>query len=81
MPDKRISILGYPLIIIIRLYRLTLSPFIGNQCRYYPTCSYYAEEAVRRHGPLRGVVLAARRLLRCHPWHEGGYDPVPEREH
>lgn len=64
---------------IIRLYQLTLSPFIGNQCRFYPTCSHYAADAVATHGVCRGSWLALRRLLRCHPFHPGGVDPVPER--
>ena len=69
-------ILAYPLILAIYLYRFALSPIFGNSCRYYPTCSHYAEDALRKYGALRGAYYAARRLLRCHPWHEGGYDPV-----
>lgn len=72
------SIFSYPLIFIIYVYRYTLSPLIGNQCRFYPTCSHYAEEAVKKHGAWRGSIMAIRRLFRCHPWHEGGFDPVPE---
>lgn len=59
-------------------YRATLAPLIGGFCAYYPSCSVYAEEAVRRHGALLGTRLALRRLLRCHPFCRGGYDPVPE---
>ena len=62
---------------LIRLYQLTLSPWLGRQCRYEPTCSAYAAEAVARFGARRGVWLAARRLGRCHPWGGSGYDPVP----
>jgi putative membrane protein insertion efficiency factor len=62
---------------LIRLYQLTLSPWLGNPCRYEPTCSRYAAEAIERHGALRGVWLAAKRLGRCHPWGRSGYDPVP----
>jgi putative membrane protein insertion efficiency factor len=72
------SIPAYILILIIYIYRYTLSPIFGNQCRYYPTCSHYAEEALHRHGALSGGIMAIKRILRCHPWHEGGYDPVPE---
>ena len=66
------------LILSIRTYQLLLSPLLGNHCRFYPSCSHYAVEAIERHGPWRGSLLAGRRLLRCHPWHPGGIDPVPE---
>jgi hypothetical protein len=62
---------------LIRLYQLTLSPLLGQHCRYLPTCSAYTYEAIAKHGFLRGAVLGARRLLRCHPFHAGGVDPVP----
>ena len=62
---------------LIRLYQLTLSPWLGRQCRYEPTCSSYAAEALERFGVCRGVWLAAKRLGRCHPWGRSGYDPVP----
>jgi len=65
----------------IRLYRLTLSPLLGNNCRYYPTCSAYAIEAVLTHGVWRGGWLALARILRCHPWSAGGFDPVPPPVH
>jgi len=61
----------------IRLYQLTLSPWLGRQCRYEPTCSHYAAEAISRFGAGRGVWLALKRLGRCHPWGRSGYDPVP----
>ena len=61
----------------IRLYQWTLSPFLGRQCRFYPTCSHYAHEAIEEFGAVRGSVLAARRLGRCHPFHPGGVDLVP----
>lgn len=64
----------------IRLYQLTLSPWLGRQCRYEPTCSHYAHEAIERFGARRGVWLAMRRLARCHPWGRSGYDPVPAGE-
>jgi putative membrane protein insertion efficiency factor len=63
--------------LLIRVYRLTLSPLIGPCCRFEPTCSAYAETAIGAHGTLRGLWLALRRLLRCHPFHPGGLDPVP----
>ncbi len=69
------------LILLIKGYRAILSPIMGNQCRFYPTCSCYTEEAIRQHGALRGSWLGLRRIARCHPWHEGGIDPVPGTEH
>jgi putative membrane protein insertion efficiency factor len=66
------------LLALIRAYRYLVSPWVGNQCRYWPTCSEYAAEAIGRHGAMRGGWLAARRVLRCNPWHAGGLDPVPE---
>lgn len=72
---RRLLIL--PLEALIVAYRITLSPVMGRQCRYVPTCSVYAHEALIEHGPIRGCVLAARRILRCHPLAPGGYDPVP----
>ncbi|HYC13540.1 MAG TPA: membrane protein insertion efficiency factor YidD [Stellaceae bacterium] len=62
----------------IRCYKLFLSPLLPPACRYLPTCSDYAAEAIEKHGALRGLWLAARRLARCHPWGGSGYDPVPE---
>jgi putative membrane protein insertion efficiency factor len=70
----------YLLIGLLKAYRLVISPLYGNVCRYYPSCSAYALIAVQRHGAARGSWLAARRLLRCHPWARGGYDPVPGTE-
>lgn len=61
----------------IRLYRYLVSPLLGPACRFHPSCSSYALEALRTHGALRGTLLAAWRLARCHPWHPGGLDPVP----
>ncbi len=66
------------LLLLLRLYQLCLSPFLGQRCRFYPSCSSYAMEAIAKHGTLKGGILAARRLGRCHPWHPGGVDPVPE---
>ena len=67
------------IILIIKVYRFILSPWLGNHCRFYPTCSAYAIEAIQRHGVLHGGRLAIKRLLSCQPWHEGGIDPVPEK--
>ncbi len=66
------------LILFIQLYRYTLSPLLGTRCRFEPSCSLYAIEAIREHGALKGGWLAARRLGRCHPFHPGGHDPVPQ---
>ncbi len=66
-------------IFLIRSYRYLLSPLMGPHCRFYPSCSQYAETAIARHGLAYGSWLALRRLLRCHPWHPGGIDPVPEK--
>lgn len=66
-----------PLLWAIRAYRYAVSPLLGNHCRFYPSCSCYALEAIETHGAIRGSWLAVRRLLRCHPWHPGGLDPVP----
>jgi uncharacterized protein len=65
------------LLLLIRGYQYALSPFLGPSCRFFPSCSEYATEALRKHGAWRGGALALRRVLRCHPWHPGGYDPVP----
>jgi putative membrane protein insertion efficiency factor len=65
------------LLLAIRGYQIALSPFFGTQCRFYPTCSHYAAEAITTHGALGGTWLAIKRVLKCHPWHEGGVDPVP----
>lgn len=65
------------LLLAIRAYQYTLRPLLGANCRFYPSCSQYAHEAVERHGAARGSWLAIRRLARCHPYHPGGYDPVP----
>ncbi|MDE1461034.1 membrane protein insertion efficiency factor YidD [Spartinivicinus poritis] len=63
--------------LLIRAYQLAISPLLGRNCRFYPSCSSYALEAIEQYGAIKGCWLAVRRLLRCHPWHPGGYDPVP----
>ncbi|NOX33356.1 MAG: membrane protein insertion efficiency factor YidD [Deltaproteobacteria bacterium] len=65
------------LLIVIKFYQYFISPLTGQNCRYYPTCSAYALEAVEKYGSLKGTALAVRRVLRCHPFHAGGFDPVP----
>lgn len=69
--------LAWPLIQLVRLYRLAISPWLGSNCRFDPTCSSYAIEALQKHGVLQGSWLAAKRIARCHPWGSSGYDPVP----
>ena len=65
------------LLALIRVYQYTMRPLLGANCRFYPSCSDYAREALEKHGAFKGVFLAVRRILRCHPYHPGGYDPVP----
>jgi putative membrane protein insertion efficiency factor len=67
-------------VVILRAYRAVISPLYGDVCRYYPSCSHYALQAIQRHGVIRGVWLGSRRLARCHPWAEGGIDDVPVRK-
>lgn len=69
--------LSWLMIAFIKLYQCTLSPFIGRQCRYTPTCSNYGIEAIRKHGPYKGFWLTLKRVLSCNPWGGSGYDPVP----
>ena len=75
--EERPGVPARALLLLIEIYRVTLAPLIGGYCRYQPTCSAYAEEAIRRHGAGAGARLALGRLLRCHPFHHGGFDPVP----
>ena len=65
------------LISLIRVYQYLFRPLLGANCRFAPTCSEYAREAIEKHGAAKGMLLAVRRVLRCHPYHAGGYDPVP----
>jgi putative membrane protein insertion efficiency factor len=71
------KILTAPVILLIQAYRYLLSPLIGSHCRYTPSCSQYALDAVQTHGASKGLWLAVKRVGSCHPWHAGGYDPVP----
>lgn len=75
------AIATYMLLLPIMFYRTCISPFTPPACRFTPTCSAYAMEAIKKHGPLKGLYLACKRLLRCHPWGGHGYDPVPEKFH
>ncbi|MEO9170096.1 MAG: membrane protein insertion efficiency factor YidD [Candidatus Baltobacteraceae bacterium] len=68
----------FAIVAVIRFYQIAISPIFPAACRFYPSCSHYAIEATRKHGAMRGVWLSARRIARCHPWHQGGVDPVPE---
>ena len=69
--------LSYPLIMLVRFYQICISPLKPPTCRFTPTCSAYAIQALRKHGPIKGLYLTVKRLLRCHPWGGSGYDPVP----
>lgn len=71
------ALFAKPFIWLVRGYQLFISPFVPPSCRFHPTCSHYAIEALQKHGALRGLWLAFRRVTRCHPWHPGGHDPVP----
>jgi putative membrane protein insertion efficiency factor len=73
-------LLAWPLLLLVRIYSYAISPLLGANCRYQPTCSEYAIEALRLHGAFRGTALAARRIARCHPWGKSGYDPVPRED-
>lgn len=73
--------MGKILILLVRAYRYGISPFLGHHCRFYPSCSSYAETALSRYGFIKGSWLTLRRLSRCHPWHAGGCDPVPDNTH
>lgn len=75
--EKIGKVWAFTLIGVIRLYRLLLSPLLGPSCRFYPSCSAYAIEALQQKGVFYGSALILKRLMKCHPWHDGGYDPIP----
>lgn len=72
---KKVAV--FPLVLLVKFYQVCISPLKGPSCRFTPTCSQYALEALRKYGPFKGSYLAVRRILRCHPWGGSGYDPVP----
>lgn len=74
------GVAGFLILLPVRAYRFLLSPWLGANCRFVPSCSAYAIEAVETHGPWRGVLLSIKRLLRCHPLGGAGYDPIPDRQ-
>jgi putative membrane protein insertion efficiency factor len=73
------KILIAPLILLIKLYQIAISPMLPKSCRYYPSCSVYAIEALKKHGLIKGFLLATYRIIRCNPWGGHGYDPVPDK--
>ncbi|MBL8309369.1 MAG: membrane protein insertion efficiency factor YidD [Burkholderiales bacterium] len=80
-PSTAPSVLGHAALGLIKAYQYGIRPMLGPRCRFFPSCSEYTAEAIRTHGVLRGTALGARRLGKCHPWHPGGYDPVPDVAH
>ena len=80
MLDALGRLLAWPLLLVVSLYRIAISPWLGNNCRFEPSCSMYALQALRVHGAFRGSWLTIQRIGRCHPWGGSGYDPVPEKE-
>jgi hypothetical protein len=76
--DRRRGVVAWVLLGFVRAYQRALSPFLGQNCRYHPSCSHYTYEAIEIHGALKGTWFGVKRIGRCHPFHEGGFDPVPE---
>lgn len=72
-----LQILSFPFILLIKLYQWIISPWLGQKCRYTPTCSHYSIEALKKYGPIKGLWLTIKRVSKCHPWGGHGYDPVP----
>lgn len=79
-PSRLRRLATFPFLAGIYAYRVTLGPFLGGHCRFFPTCSQYGLDAYREHGPIRGSILTAKRICRCHPFGRGGYDPVPPHD-
>lgn len=77
--DHRVTPAARLMMLLVRAYQIVLSPFMGGNCRFYPSCSNYGLEAIEVHGAIKGTWLAIRRIGRCHPFHDGGIDPVPPR--
>lgn len=73
------TITTWPFVLLVKIYQLVLSPFLGHNCRFHPTCSSYTIRALENHGCIKGLWLAIRRISKCHPFHPGGNDPVPEK--
>ena len=73
------TLLATPIILIIKLYQIIISPLLGNNCRYQPTCSQYSVQALKEWGIFYGLFLSLKRIVRCHPWGDSGYDPVPQK--
>ena len=71
--------ISYLLIKIIKIYQLFISPYLGNNCRYLPTCSEYSTQSIKEHGVIKGITLSIKRIAKCHPWGGHGYDPVPKK--
>ncbi|MGH1461407.1 MAG: membrane protein insertion efficiency factor YidD [Neptuniibacter sp.] len=71
---------NYFFIGVVKIYQYLISPLIGPRCRFYPTCSNYMIEAIQLHGPIKGLYLGVKRIVRCHPYTDGGYDPVPDKQ-
>jgi len=69
-----------PILFIIRVYQKFISPLLGQNCRFTPSCSHYMVEAITEHGHIKGAFLGSKRICKCHPWNEGGYDPVPQKK-
>tara|TARA_B100001758_G_C18233561_1_gene516677 strand:+ start:250 stop:492 length:243 start_codon:yes stop_codon:yes gene_type:complete len=74
------KIIIFPLLIIIKVYQLIISPILRGNCRFLPTCSEYAIESLKSHGLIKGIILTIKRIARCHPWGGHGYDPIPSKD-